>query len=567
MNNSNTTLNFSNDVATPSGTDYVWNFGDPISGAANISNSATPTHTFTDTGIYTIKLRVSTSGLCTDSTILKVKIYPGFFPGFKITSSLCKGQPVQFLDTTKTNYGVPTGWSWNFANTLVANDTSHLQNPTYTYPGSGLYKNVEFIVANTFGCIDTVYKDISILDLPTTKITGNPIICWLDTVSITATGNGSVVWSPNYMISSLTDKSPLISPDVSTKYFATLTDVNGCKNSDSFFVDVRTTVNIILGNDTTICRGDAITLNPVSDASNYKWSPENDLDDTNKKSPKATPLSTTTYKIIANIGKCQNEDDIKITVVPYPAQQKAKDTTVCFPLSSKIYADGGNFFKWSPTIFLSNATIADPLVLSPTKTTTYIVTVTDTLGCPKPTYDTFTVSVQKINTDAGPRDTAIVIGEPLYLNGSGADIYSWVPAKGLNNAGIHNPVATIRENTEYVLLGETTGGCKNTDTINVKVFILDPGLYVPTAFSPNGDGHNDIFKPILLGVKKLNFFNVYNRWGQLVYSTNNTQLTNIGWDGTFGGKPQDPGTFIWQVEGVNYLNKFLRKKGYVVLVR
>lgn len=561
-------INFANysPLGNPSGTDYAWNFGDSASGISNTSISATPNHSYTDTGIFTIKLKVSVGGLCADSTTAKVKVYPGFFPGFKTGPTLCQGQPVQFIDTTKTNYGTVTGWRWNFANPSVTNDTSHLSNPTYLYPKAGVYKNVEFIVANTFGCIDTVYKDITIQDPPPLQISGSTLICWLDTTQLTATGNGSLSWSPNYMIDNVNSKTPLISPDVSTEYIATLTDLNGCRNTDSIFINVKTAITVQANNDTTICKTDAITLHTTSEGLTFSWSPVTGLNDATLKEPVATPLVTTTYRVVANLGRCQDEDAVTITVVPYPAQQKAKDITVCFPLSTQISASGGSMYSWTPTTFLSAANIPSPSVISPTQTTQYIATVTDILGCPKPVYDTVLVIVEKLNVDAGPRDTAIVLGEPLYLHASPANIYSWSPSKGLDNPTSQNPIAKITENAQYILFEQTTAGCKGTDTINIKVYRVPADLYVPTAFSPNGDGLNDVFRPILLGVRKLNAFYVYNRWGQIVYSTDSFGHS-IGWDGTFNGNPQAPGTYVWRAEGISYEGKALVQKGYVVLIR
>ncbi|MES2429642.1 MAG: PKD domain-containing protein [Bacteroidota bacterium] len=559
-------VSFSNDVPTASGTDHIWNFGDPASGANNISTSSKPTHVYTDTGVYTVKLKISIGGLCTDSTTTKVKVYPGFFPGFK-ASPTCVGQPVQFTDTTKTNYGTVTGWRWDFADLTRTNDTSHLQNPTYIYNQPGTYSNLQFVVGNTFGCIDTVTSSITVFDKPSIQLMNDTIICSIDTLQLTSTGNGSYSWSPNYMISNLNSPTPLVSPDVPTKYFATLTDLNSCKNTDSIFVDVRSFITVNAGPDTTICKGDPIILHPQSEGLQYTWSPAGTLNDPSLKNPIATPLASITYQVVANLGKCADNDFVNVKVVPYPLQQPNRDTGICFSFSAKIYTTGGSTYRWSPVTFLSNPNISNPDVLAPTQTTQYIATVTDTLGCPKPTFDTFTVRViLPVNADAGPRDTAIVIGEPLHLRGNGAEIYTWSPSTWLDDPNTQNPIANPQSNIEYVLLAKTKEGCKDTDTIAVSVYRVLPDLYVPTAFTPNGDGNNDIFRPIMLGMRRLNYFRVYNRWGQLVFSTNQIGHDH-GWDGTINGKLQDPATFIWQSEGVSYEGKTLTKKGYVVLIR
>ncbi len=98
----------------------------------------------------------------------------------------------------------------------------------------------------------------------------------------------------------------------------------------------------------------------------------------------------------------------------------------------------------------------------------------------------------------------------------------------------------------------------------MKLFKVKADLYVPTAFSPNGDGLNDDFKPMALGMKSLDAFRVYNRWGQLLFSTTDI---GVGWDGTFGGAEQSPGTYVWYASGTDYKGQKHERKGSVVLIR
>jgi hypothetical protein len=113
------TVNFQNDGGNPGGADYQWIFGNPASGTNDTSLLATPSHTYTDTGAFTVRLKISLAGgLCADSTTTQVKVYPGFFPGFKYTGS-CYTNPYFFQDTTKATYGVVNNWSWNFGDLIL----------------------------------------------------------------------------------------------------------------------------------------------------------------------------------------------------------------------------------------------------------------------------------------------------------------------------------------------------------------------------------------------------------------------------------------------------------------
>ncbi len=787
-----------NENSTGNPNTFFWNFGDPASGGANTSTLQFPTHTFTTAGIFNIKLVVSISGQCVDSVTKPLSVFPGFFPNFTIPPVLCTNVPVQFTDATTTAYGVVNSWHWNFGDLTTLADTSHLNNPTYSYNTTGNY-NVKLVVTNSMGCKDSLFRDVTITGPPilnllphdttycgldslqltatgtgafswspltniigantgtplvfpntqtkyivtlnasgciskdsltvtpklnlTNTITGtspiceedtitlngssnyaaninwqwspaasvefpvqqntrafptittnyiltttwgqhcisiankniivkplaipnagpdvaicggqqsvqltasggntyqwtpgtglsnanipNPVatpgnttvytvavgvtgcskirvdslivnvralplltiindtlICDIDTLQLTTIGTGNFNWSPNYMISNTTIANPLVSPNVPTTYFVRLADAFGCHSDDTVFVDVKDHVTLFAGNDTTICQTDGFRINTISDALHYKWTPAVYLNNDTTKQPFTIPLTSTTYHVVANIGKCQSQDDVDIKVVPYPAANAGTDNTICPGFSVQLNASGGSNYLWSPVTFLNNRSIANPISTRPNSSIRYIVAVTDTLGCPKPVRDTVWVYVDpKVIANAGPRDTSIVIGEPLFLNGSGGTTYLWDPPTWLNDATIKNPVALPQNNIQYVLTAISANGCINTDTIDIKLYKIAPDMYVPTAFTPNGDGNNDIFKPILIGMKELRYFRVYNRLGQLLYSTGEI---GKGWDGRFAGRGQDPATYVWMAEAITYKGDVRFKKGYVVLIR
>jgi gliding motility-associated-like protein len=306
-----------------------------------------------------------------------------------------------------------------------------------------------------------------------------------------------------------------------------------------------------------------VRLNPVSNGLHYVWTPATAFNDNTLKYPSAAPLSNSTYHVIASIGKCNASGDVTVRVVPYPNANAGSDTTICFPASFQLHASGGASYLWSPTAFLSDPAIADPIA-APPQSIKYTVAVTDVLGCPKPAFSSVLVEVEKIVADAGPRDTNIVVNQPLQLNGTGAETFTWSPSTGLNNPDIANPVAILSESQEYVLKVQSAAGCSATDTISVTVYKVDPGLFVPNAFTPNGDGINDVFRPIPIGMKSLKYFKVFNRDGQLIFSTS---IQNKGWDGTFKGKPQDGDVYVWIVEGIDYQDKLIFQKGNVTLIR
>jgi gliding motility-associated-like protein len=126
---------------------------------------------------------------------------------------------------------------------------------------------------------------------------------------------------------------------------------------------------------------------------------------------------------------------------------------------------------------------------------------------------------------------------------------------------VHTPTG-INESGTYYIKGTNAGGCFSVRAVEVKVA---PSLFVPNAFTPNGDGKNDWFVYTALGrFKKISFFKIFNRWGQEIF---NTGTTGASWDGTYRGKPVESGTYVWMLRATDWLNKVHTAKGTVLLIR
>ncbi|MCW3089669.1 MAG: hypothetical protein JWP81_738 [Ferruginibacter sp.] len=559
------TKSFTNKAAGGNVKSYSWDFG-VTDASGDTSNSPYPTFTFPDTGTYVLKLIVNKDLPCSDSALAIVKVYPVFAPAFTVQGQ-CKNTPIRFFDKTTTTYGIVDSWRWDFGDTSSASNISTLANPDHFYAIEANYP-VVLTVSNSKGCSGTVNKTILIADKPALGITNDTLICNIDTLQLNAMGLGTFVWSPNYNISNLTSPSPLVSPNISTKYYVRLTDPYGCTGSDSVIVNVKNFVTLRAGNDTTVCQLDPIVLQLSGDALHYTWTESpatQSLNDPSLQNPVATASVTTRYHVIGNIGKCIAQDDLNVKVVPYPKAFAGADTSICFGTVARLHATGGSLYSWSPGNYLNNPSVANPVSFNPPSTIRYTVTVRDTLGCPKAVTSSVQVNVSKIAADAGPADTTIVLDQPLALNATGGTIYQWTPAQWLSNSNIFNPVALPLDDVGYIVKVTNSTGCYDYDSIHVKVYKVAAGIYVPTAFTPNNDGRNDFFRPVSLGLKSLDMFRVYNRWGQQLYSDIN--IESQGWDGTFKGNKQEPATYVWYAEGTDYRNQKINRRGYVVLIR
>ncbi len=566
------TLTFNNLSNSPLINSYYWEFGDPGSGVANnFSIVANPTHTYSTAGDYTIKLVTNRNQECSDSTTAVVKVWPGFFPDFT-SAGVCMINPVNFTDRTTTNYGVVDKWSWDFGQQGVNNDTANIRNPNWTYADTGS-KNVRLIVGNSKGCIDTITKTIKILDKPPITLAfRDTLICVPDNVQLQASGTGVFSWTPTVNMVNANTPTPTVNPTSTTWYTVELND-QGCVNTDSVNVRVVHFVTLTAMPDTTICLTDSVKLHVSSDGLQYQWSsvPASGIDDPNAKAPTVLPNgSATTYQVRANIGSCEAFENSIVRTDPYPIANAGPDTTICYNTPALLQGThDGSSFNWTPAGTLANANTLSPVAF-PQDTTMYVLTVYDTLnmpGCPKPGYDTVIVNVTpKINPSAG-KDTMVVVGQPLQLNAEGGVSYLWSPATYLDNPNIKNPVAIYGPETDsirYMVKVFNEIGCADSAYIKVTVFKTNPYVFVPTAFTPNGDGLNDVIRPIAVGVQEIKYFRVFNRWGQMVFQTTTNEH---GWDGRIKGTLQGTNVFVWMVGATDYLGNPIFLKGTVTLIR
>ena len=366
-----------------------------------------------------------------------------------------------------------------------------------------------------------------------------------------------------------------IFPLVIGTYTLSTKDAKGCIATKKDSVLLNDTMRLELGPDTTLCIGKTITFKTQSNnqTTTFKWSPSSYLNDSLFKNPTASPNDTIKYYLHATWGICSRKDSIVVNVLLKPTANAGNDTAICFKTAGVLYGSTGKVsgavkFLWSPSTFLSNPT-ALTTICKPDTTGSYryFLTVEDNYGCGFKTTDSVRITMQPLVPAFAGNDTNAVMGRPHQLLATGGTQYSWWPIGPLNYANIANPLATININTNFIVTVTDVAGCVGVDTVLLRAY-RGPTYHCPNAFTPNGNGANDRFRPLPVGIKSTEYFRIFNRYGQLVFETNVYEGQFLkGWDGTYKGKLQDSGAYVWTIKGTDEKNKAVLMSGTVMLLR
>ena len=560
-----TSVSINNLSTSPLITSYSWRISSFTGNSLYTTNDQVLNYNFSDTGLYYVTLHINKNQICPDSSTSLIRVYPGLKPGFYSIGE-CFTKPTSFFDTSKLIYGTINSWKWEFNDPLGNNDVSTQKDPVYTYLQNGP-KNVQLIVTTTKGCRDTLTKQINIIDKPTLSVASkDTLICKGDSIMLQAIGNGIFSWTPGQNILQGDTKTPVVFPLTTTKYYVSLND-NGCLNKDSVNVRVVDFVSLSMKADTIICATDTITLNANTDALHFSWSPPANIEDPQKLITRAFVASNTVFQLTASIGHCTVTGNYSVQTVPYPEVNAGEDKTICFGNEALLEGStNGIIYSWSPV-----STLSDPnsltTIAKPKLTQSYVLTAFDNKGCPKPARDTAIVIVMPEVLAFAGNDTSVIVGQPLQLKATGGVQYVWKPADYLSSPSIADPIAQFNPNVEgmrYIVYVYDAEGCSDSATIDIRIFTTPPVVFVPSAFTPNNDGKNDILRPIAVGMTNIEYFRVFNRWGQLLFSTTRNEH---GWDGRINGREQKTDQFVWEVKATDFKGNVYFQKGTTTLIR
>ncbi|MEJ7767881.1 MAG: T9SS type B sorting domain-containing protein [Chitinophagaceae bacterium] len=347
--------------------------------------------------------------------------------------------------------------------------------------------------------------------------------CKGDTITITApTGFLNYTWSPAYNINSTSGSVVGVYPSVDTIYKVVAEKTPGCFSYDSIRITVYHSPSINLGADKSICQGDSVVLNAGPSFISYSWN-------TGAVTQNITARAVGTYRVIGTtIDGCASTDAFDVlNIHPLPKPTLDPSSELCTRSSRLLDAGIYTSYFWHDRSTLRTFT-ANGLG-------TYMVTVKDEKGC----IGSDTTHITQILPQPKnflPIDTAVCKNGTLLLRPTQKfSSYMW-------NTRATTPSITINVPGIYWIEVRDFKNCFGKDSILVNPKECLKGLYVPSAFTPNGDGKNDKLRAHVFGNLKQFTFTVFNSWGQILFQTSNSL---IGWDGTINGKQQLTEVFVW----------------------
>src|SRR5688572_9390763 len=412
---------------------------------------------------------------------------------------------------------------------------------TITGPGT-YYVDVTDVCGNSF--TDTVLVSLA----PPVPISIGPdrTMCNSDTLQLQApSGFISYAWSPDYNISTTNLQQVIINPAVDTAYTLKAEKTPGCFAYDTVHISVRSSLPIDLGSDQSFCTGDSLILDAGTSFTQYQWNNGN-------ITQQITAHAAGVYSVIGSTAEgCKSFDTLNVlNVYPLPVVSLNKDSSLCSGDQKTLNAGSGFInYNWntgssSPSIIVSNTGV-------------YSVNVTDAHGCKGTDTTKITLMFPQPSGFLGPDTSICSYGDIQLKTMTSFNQYLW------STGGTASSII-IKQPGQYWLQVKDDNNCVGKDTIIVSPKDCGKGFFVPTAFTPNNDGKNDQLKPILLGNVIQYRFWIYNRWGELIFETNDPAK---GWNGMYKGQPQSSSVFVWQCS-YQFENETAKKeKGTFILIR
>lgn len=571
----NQAFSFTNTGSTGSGFSYAWDFGQGATPATASSENPSGV-VYSTSGWKYINFTISNSS-CSSTILDSVFVLGTPNVDFSSTAPVCSGLSVDFTNTGD-NAGVEFAWDFGADSNPATSTEENPQDIVYSQHG---IKLVTLVITNTgTTCSASVTHPILIYENPVAAFSSDAPVCGDEGVDFQNAGSTGGNWTFNWNFGQSAQPASSTAENPGSVMYSTggsksvsLTVTNGiCSSSITNDVEIFEFPEINAGADTIICANTSLLLgSPQIDNYTYLWYPLTTLDIDTIPQPVATPtaqFSSYFLTITDTITGCVSMDTIRVTMLPSAIANAGPDYEMCQGDSIQIGTGlvEGQMYFWTYNDTIVDFTgIPNPYVM-PDQTTVYTLN-TFYPGCDVVTDNTLVTVHPKPDVRAtGIQDEdsiQIALGEEIQLIAHGGLQFEWLPGESLSNSWVYNPIAKPDTTTIYTVVGTDIYGCFNTDTI--KIIVNIPGAYIPTAFTPNNDGKNDIF--YIRGKGKASFeLYIFDRSGELLYHSTNP---DEGWDGTIQGtgRKLPSGAYVYHTKGEYTDGEIFNMTGMINLIR
>lgn len=552
---------------------WYWDFGDATS-----SILQNPTKTYATPGDKLVKLAVKSFQGCESDTVQTLlHIFSVPTAAFTFTDSVCIGSPAFFYDNSTPNGDPINIWRWSFADSVGIQTTP---NAVHYFTTPGLHTALLAVGANgNTGCLGIITKDVFVVDKPTAYFKYNTI-CQSATTTFTDSSytpggvpvnqwwwniNGGITGSQNTITTTYanagTDTVKLV-----------VRNSKGCVSDTlkkAVVISPKPTAKF--GNSQPLCDGTAVQFSDSSAVTGnfitaWSWLYNNVEWSTQQNSTKIFTAGNQTVGLAVTSALGCKSDIVNKTfyVNPVPSvSMNFKDACKFAPVNFTAIDNSGTVTQWKWEFGDGSTSGTQNAQHAYTANGTYKVKLyaSAATGCYADTLEK-DIIIYGTNAFAG-NDTIAAAGQPVQLHATGGLSYTWSPANLLNDAFSATPIAVLNNTQIFTLKAATPEGCESYDDVEVKIY-KGPDIYLPNAFTPNGDSRNDIFRGIPVGLQEFNYLKIYNRWGQLVFNTSDYRN---GWDGNWLGQKQPGGVYVVMVKGKDYKGNIIEKKATVMLIR
>jgi gliding motility-associated-like protein len=555
---------------------YRWEFMNREGALLGLAFQRNPDFTFPAFDTVRVRLIVSSGAPCgfTDTVMRTILLRPKPLASFG-WSDTCGSLAASFASTASSATGSIIRYHWSFGDGTA----SATPNPVHRFPAFGEYP-VRLVVETEQGCLsDTLTRTVVLRAKPVAAFRYNSDACegapflLTDSSTVAATGIGQHYWRllPSGQVYNGSTIQPVLPEGSYTVQYA-VRSLQGCASDTverEIRVDSRPVVSL---RDTLGCTGTELRLSAqinqaVGSIASYQWFVNGQV--SSLLSPVFTFNNEGQFPVQLEVQSgngCRGGSMALVRIEKTPQPQfvygpPCLNTVVPFTNSSP----DSSAYTWQWSINGSEVAQSPSAAYRFPRAGVFNIALTGRSpgGCRATASQT--VMVQDFDLRLTASGNPVFRGEEIRLLTSSTLPYTilrWEPASLFSAATARSQAFTADTSRQYMVIGEAAGGCRDTTILWIEVRPLSD-VYIPSAFTPNGDGRNELLRVLGAGFSEFQF-SVFNRWGQVVFRSRNPAL---GWDGTVAGKRAESGTYAYLLEATRTDGQKILRKGTVVLIR